>query len=178
MRNLLILCFLSFVAGCGILPLGPSSSSQRSEFELTPAQRNETGVIHSQFDSAWADRIALDRVAMQIFEAEREFSPNDTYWFVTKPSDSRTLDAHSAAIYIYSQRDYLLRMRFFNIGLAEIQSGWINEKLLFVRVPLDEYLGIDWIVDVEREETVYREMLQWTDSAFYRRRQTEHASNE
>jgi len=100
-------------------------------------------------------------------------SPNKAYWFAANSDwpDPPTIDcsgtdfqvtASDAVIYVFTERDFLLRIQMrdhypnFNIS-----ARWVNERLLFIRVSWGRVLGSDFLIDVENERVVHSEMFRY-----------------
>jgi len=108
--------------------------------------------IHSQdMLDIWKDRTLIRRVRDSKPKAGT-YSPNNGYYFSLeggRPTGSVT---------IYAEKDYLLRIEFFELfGLGDVK--WVNEKLLFMRPWWGRILGTDLIYDVEAERIVYAETV-------------------
>jgi hypothetical protein len=111
------------------------------------------------------------------------FSPNKAYWFAADGDRSIVpriecdgtgflILESNASIYVYTERDYLLRIRMRDhYPNFTINARWVNERLLFVRVWWGRVLGSDVIVDVESERVVHSETIQDGTIAFQQWRQ-------
>lgn len=98
----------------------------------------------------WKPNIAFEHVPLQEFP-EKLFSPNKGYYFVREGWRGK------AALYIYSEKDYLIKISFNK--LHGIKEKWINEKLLFIQPWWGRIAATDIIYDVEKEKVVYVEDL-------------------
>ena len=163
---------------CCCRPSATVSHDANSVYHTPPDRWSEPRDFQTPFDPYWADRVVLDRVAVGQIEGERTLSPNKAYWFVVAPADTGKPGPSSATVYIFNERGHLIRLEFPDIGSGAPRPSWINEKLLFVRVWLGRVLGIDLILDVEKEQIIYREMTHWGCDAFQQAQQAKEMVNE
>jgi hypothetical protein len=90
---------------------------------------------------------------------------NNAYWFATILPDTAKKGPWNADILVFTERDYLVRVRFRDIHYCR-NIGWVNEKLLRIRVWWGRICATDLIIDVEREQIIYREMVEEGSIAF------------
>jgi hypothetical protein len=90
---------------------------------------------------------------------------NHAYWFATIFPDRTNSSPWNAEILVHNERDYLVRIQFRDVISCE-NPAWVNEKLLRIRVWWGRICGTDLIVDVEREQIIYKEMVWWGAIAF------------
>ena len=165
---LLILCSPAL---WGCRPSAAVSHDADPVYHTHPDEWSEPRDFQTPFEPCWADRVVLDRVAATRIEGERTFSPNKAYWFVVAPPDTSKPGPWSAAVYVFNEREHLIRLGFPDLGSGAPRPRWINEKLLYVRVWLGHVLGVDLILDVEKEQIVYREMTNDGSNAFLQAQQ-------
>jgi len=159
------LCLLPMVDGCCRQP--PAQVQEPKDvWHTTPDRWDQPRVFHTAFDEQWADRAHLIREPVKDVNETMVFSPNGAYWFAMVFSDMFEPTQSSATIRIYNERDDFLCVHLPDIKALCCKADWINEKLLFVSFWLGRALGIDLIVDVEKEEIIYREMTNWGGTAF------------
>jgi hypothetical protein len=99
-------------------------------------------------------------------EGEKVVSPNKAYWYVLTISDTTKPGPFSGTVHVYNERDYLIQIQLLDIKSGALTASWINEKLIHMRVWLGRVLGFDVVFDVEKEQIVYREMVNWGGIAF------------
>jgi hypothetical protein len=127
------------------------------QFHTTPDKWREPRLFHEPLEAVdshlsppLAQRVRVDRVQAGAAPESRVASPNKAYWF----------NASCPVIDIHNERDYLVRVSLAEADCgADMQTRWISEKLLFVRVWWGRVLGSDLIVDVEREKVLYHEAV-------------------
>lgn len=149
-------------------------------WHTSPDLWDEPRSFHTE---AWAERdayIRLERVelgAAPVAAAkEGKLSPNEVYWAAPGERVERTYGPGEGCdfrrdctyeetvwnvdLFVFTERPYLLRLAirdfYPNFGY---RYKWINEKLLFVQVWWGRIVGDDLILDVEKEEIIYREAV-------------------
>lgn len=145
MRILLLSIIQFFLLFSGV------ASSNDSWPGLPPDCWKESRNFHNGSDSKnWKPNIAFEHVPLKAF-SEKVFSPNKGYYFVREGWRGK------AALYIYSEKDYLIKISFNK--LHGIKEKWVNEKLLFLQPWWGRIAATDIIYDVENEKIVYIEDL-------------------
>jgi hypothetical protein len=129
-----------------------------AEWHTSPDQWSEPRVFHCPFDEQFASRISLDRCAAPTRLPERHMSANKAYWFATILPDRTKGGPWNTDVLVFTERDYLLRIRLRDIHYCR-DIGWVNEKLVRIRVWWGRICATDLIVDVEQERIIYREMV-------------------
>jgi hypothetical protein len=161
------------MSGCGGNAASDRANRQRA-FHTTPDKWKDVRVFHRPFDEQWSERVKVRKVATQDTHSEKVYSPNKAYWYsVTvgpQVAGPHTGQVHDVNIDIFNERDYLVRLELpLTYMNFERRMQWINEKLLYVRVWWGRALGVDMVFDVETEQIVYMEnvnfgtipFLQW-----------------
>jgi len=137
----------------------------------TPPDRwEEPRLFHCPFDEEFASQIALDRCAVPAELPERQLSPNNAYWFVTILPDRTKNGPWDTDVLVFAERSDLLRIRLRDIRYCR-DIGWVNEKLLRIRVWWGRICATDLIVDVERQQIIYKEMVWDGTIAFWQFRE-------
>lgn len=152
-----------------VLVSGAASGQRAPAYYTSPARWTEPRVFQTPFLSNYEERLVLDR-GIDVEAEPLTFSPNRAYWLAGGSEDNWKLEpsgeissgteSPESSLLIYTERDSLLVVRIHdrhpNYGVS---ARWISEKLVLVRVFWGRVLGTDAIIDVEREEFVYREMV-------------------
>jgi len=166
MRSALVItCCLFIIGGCSGKTTSEHVSSQWS-FHTTPDKWKDARVFHRPFDKRWSERVIFKKIPNETISAEKVYSPNKAYWFSVNGVDCMTRAQCNAEVTIYNERDYMLQLKISEMKYYPPKVLWINEKLVHVRVWLGIRLGVDQIIDVEREEIIYQEMIQSGGIAF------------
>jgi hypothetical protein len=153
------------MGGCDAKTTSEQVSSQWS-FHTTPDKWKDARVFHKPFDKTWAERGILTTAPSETTGADKVYSPNKAYWFSVTGADCMTRAECDAEVTIYNERDYLLQLKISEMIYYPPKVTWTNEKLVHVRFWLGRVLGVDMIIDVEKEEIIYKEMMQWGGIAF------------
>ena len=128
------------------------------DWHTAPDQWHEPRLFHRPFDEHFASRIAVDRCAIPTPLPNRHRSPNKAYWYALIRPDQTKNGPWNSEVLAYTERDYLVRIRLLDIHDCH-EIDWVNEKLLRVRVWWGRICATDLILDVEREQIIYREMV-------------------
>jgi hypothetical protein len=128
-----------------------------AEWHTSPDQWKEPRLYHRPFEEQFASRIALEHCSMEAVPG-RELSPNHAYWFALIRPDQTKNGPWDSDILVFTERESLLRIRLRDI-LECHEVGWVNEKLLRIRVWWGRICATDLIVDVEQEQIIYKEMV-------------------
>ena len=123
-----------------------------------PDRWKEPRLFHRPFEEQFASRIVLERCSIPAALPERELSPNNAYWFALIRPDQTKNGPWDSDVLVFTERDTLLRIRLRDV-LECHEIAWVNEKLLRIRVRWGRICATDLIVDVEREQIVYKEMV-------------------
>jgi hypothetical protein len=91
----------------------------------------------------------------------KTLSPNKVYWFAPEwPGFSRP-GPWTTRLLIFNERRTLVQLSFVDHANSSFEISWVNEKLLFIRVPWGRIRASDLIFDVETGRFVYRESHEW-----------------
>lgn len=126
-----------------------------------PDKWTEPRPYHSDFELAFADRIELGRDLAPLAgagDAERHASPNRAYSYTVLKSATLESGGTKTVVSIFHERDYQLQLTLEDDRRYGPRVAWINEKLLFIRAVWGRVLSTDLILDVEKEQIIYREM--------------------
>ena len=113
-------------------------------------------------------RFRMEKVAPNVkpLGAALDKSPHGTRWLSRSSPDYTKNGPWSTTILVSDHRGSFLKLTFPDHGSGGVQSDWLNEKLLFLRVWLGRIVSLDLIVDVEKsslfysEEANYNELIQ------------------
>lgn len=148
-----------------VLPFVVVSTGFAQPFHTSPACWKEPRFHHARPGVPdLRARVTLDRTNSPP-PPEVVYSPNGAYAVHVKHPDRSQPGPWTAEVLVYTERDYLVRIRFRDV-LQVDEPKWINEKLLFFRAWGGRIGGSDIIVDVERETVPYEEIFQWGGIAF------------
>jgi len=142
-------------------------------WHTTPDKWKEPRLYHTEFDRAYADRIVITKETAGRTDREKVMSANGAYWFSTMSPDTARPGPWSTDIFVFNERENLVRIRLKDHAGYEVTAHWINEKLIYVQFWLGRVLGICFIFDVETEKIIYKEMVndggipfgQWREKA-------------
>jgi hypothetical protein len=132
------------------------------QWHTSPDRWKDARLYHCPFDEEFASRISLGRCAVPDTLPERHMASNQAYWFATILPDRTKSGPWNTDVLVSTERDYLVAIRFRDIHYCQ-DIGWVNEKLLRIRVWWGRICATDLIVDVERERVIYKEMV-WDGS--------------
>lgn len=126
------------------------------DWHTPPDKWQAPRLFHTPFDEQFGSRLSVDRCAIPEASPERHTAPNKAYWYALIRPDHTKDGPWNSEVLIYTERDHLVRLRDIR-DCHEVR--WVNEKLLFIRVWWGRICATDLILDVEREQIVYREMV-------------------
>jgi len=128
----------------------------------TPPDRwIEPRIYHTPFDEEFSGRVMVSKDTLFEPVVEKVFSPNGAYWFSRKAPEFSEEGPWNTSVWIFQEREYLLRISLLDHGNAQPDVKWINEKLLHIQVWWGKILGTSMIFDVEEENYIYKEMVHW-----------------
>jgi hypothetical protein len=154
------------------LVAAPAFTQSAPPTHTPPEQWREPRNYETPFDPAFDGNLILSREA-----AGRAFklqvpSPNGAYWFGVDPdwpehpavacggADFEIKD-EDASFAVFTERSDLLRVtlkRHYSNFIIRVR--WVNERLLYVQVWWGRALGSCYLLDVEAEKVVHREMVR------------------
>lgn len=140
------------LTGCGRTVL------KSHEWHTSPEHWPQSRIYHTPFQSEFASRIKLDQAPWPGNQAGIR-SPNQAYRFWTGPVHQSVNGWWSTTIYVDHERDHALTIQIIDHNQWNVQAAWINEKLLYVSVWWGRIVGSYFIVDVEREKIIFKEMM-------------------
>lgn len=125
----------------------------------------EARVQYTPFDENYSQKIILREVhdsGPSEPEGNREYSPQRTAWVSpTSPEYSRPGPWNTTVTIAVPAGSKALQLAFHDhaSGCASVQ--WLNEKLLFGRVWWGRVYSTDFILDVEKEQFIYKQMAHY-----------------
>lgn len=134
------------------------SSGVAQQYHTRPDKWSEPRIFHQRFESQYGDRIVISRVPVQEFP-NKEFSSNKAYWFAIRTPNYMRPRPWSTQLFIYQERPYLVKIDVKDHAHYDNRVTWVSEKLIYVRVWWGRVLGSDFVIDVEAEKIVHREMV-------------------
>ncbi len=107
----------------------------------------------------------MEKVAstMKPLGAALDKSPQGTRWISRSRPDYTKNGPWSTAILVSDHQGAILKLTFPDHASGGVQSDWLNEKLLFLRVWLGRIVSLDLIVDVEKGSLFYSEEANYVD---------------
>ena len=125
----------------------------------------EARVQYTPFDENYSQKIILREVhdsGPSEPEGNREYSPQRTAWVSpTSPEYSRPGRWNTTVTIAVPAGSKALQLAFHDhaSGCASVQ--WLNEELLFGRVWWGRVYSTDFILDVEKEQFIYKQMAHY-----------------
>jgi len=125
----------------------------------------EARVQYTPFDENYSQKIILREVhdsGPSEPEGDREYSPQRTAWVSpTSPEYSRPGPWNTTVTIAVPAGSKALQLAFHDhaSGCASVQ--WLNEELLFGRVWWGRVYSTDFILDVEKEQFIYKQMAHY-----------------
>jgi hypothetical protein len=142
------------------LLLSAQAYAATSDWHTPPDKWSEPRIYHSAFDEEFSKGIIVSRGKIHPnSNIKKVFSPNNAYWYAVQGADYMKPGPYSTEILIYNERGYLISLKLLEHSQYEPKISWINEKLLYVEVWWGRILGTYLILDVEKEQVIYKEMI-------------------
>ena len=143
-----------------------SSGSTLSQENLPSFPKcSDASVQYTPFDEDYSQKIIL-RIAPHSgtsgSERNKEYSPQHTAWRSPNSPDYSRPGPWNTAVTIGtigSSKVLQLAFRDHASGGASVQ--WLNEKLIFGRVWWGRIYSTDFILDVEKEQFMYKQMAHY-----------------
>ena len=170
MRLLTILpTLLVVLASSGFAPSGQAPPEIR--WHTTPDKWKEPRRFQVPFYEHYEDRVVLSREKNDSAFSLTLPSPNKAYWLGVNPDWPQTPDVKcngtsfqissvDAELFLFTEREYLVKITIKNhYPNFSITARWINERLVYLEVWWGRILGSSYLLDVENERVIYREMF-------------------
>ncbi len=143
------------------------------QFHTPPDKWKEPRIYHTEFDRAYTDRIVITKETAGRTDRDKVMSPNGAYWFSIVAPDTAKPGPWSTDMFVFNEREGLIRIRLKDHSTYDVSARWINEKLIYIQFWLGRVLGICFIYDAETEKIIYKEMVndgaipfrQWNEKA-------------
>lgn len=150
----------------------PQVASVPEPFHTSPACWSEPRIYHDGTPSKeLRDRVAISWVRESPPESGGALSPNDAYEAWTLRGGPGGLRDSAAAVLIDVERPE--RLLIETRGLLEPpEIRWVNEKILFIRIPWGRIVYTDLLVDVERGVRIHEDEAVYGVNAFEQYRET------
>ncbi len=125
----------------------------------------EAMVQYTPFDENYSQKITLREVhnsgASQP-EGNKEYSPQRTAWVSpSTPDTSRPGPWNTDVTIAAPAGSKVLQLAFQEHASGGASVQWLNEKLLFGRVWWGRIYSTDFILDVEKEQFIYKQMAHY-----------------
>jgi hypothetical protein len=146
--------------------LSLSSTPTLSQEGLPSSPRcSERSVQYIPFDENYSKRIDM-RVTPNPGPSEPEgnkvYSPQHTAWVSPSlPDYSRPGPWNTTVVVVPSGGSKALTLAFQDHASGGASVQWLNEKLLFGRVWWGRIYSTDFILDVEKEQFIYKQMAHY-----------------
>lgn len=146
-----LLVFLGFT--------GPASSG---EFHTSPACWAGPRLYHDGPPPAeLANRTDLQEiVATGEMPGEPTVSPNGAYSFWVRNPDTASQSNRGAALTVDAERAQRRTVLLIQDPAGPLEPRWVNEKLIFLRIPWGRRSFSDLILDVEGDRVIFHEMVR------------------
>lgn len=152
-------CLYFLIAAIPILTACQIRPSCLTARHTPPDQWDQPRIFHSGFQREFEDRIVIGKARWPDQTAEPVLSSNGAYKLVTVPPDFSSEGPWDTRIYIDHERAAALMVEIKDHNQWMPRVEWINEKLVYVSVWWGRILGSCFIIDVEQEKIIAREMI-------------------
>ena len=146
-----------------VSPLSAPRLSQESHPSLPKC--GQAKVQYTPFDENYSKRIMLREAlipGLSNAEGDKEYSPQHTAWMSPDlPDYSRPGPWDTTIMVGNAAGSKVLQLTFQNHASGSVSIRWLNEKLLFGRVWWGRIYSTDFILDVEREQFIYKQMAHY-----------------
>jgi hypothetical protein len=142
------------------------------EWHTTPDKWKEPRIFHEPFEPTFEDRIKISRIALnktaeKMDKKKLQYAPNQAYWYIVDAPDTMKPGPWSTEIKIFNERDYLISVKLIDYAAQYMTTiKWLNEKLLYVQFWWGRIVGSYFILDVEKEKILIKEMVYDGGQAF------------
>jgi len=152
--------------------LRKAQSPQEWTWHTEPDKWTEPRAFETPFEDRFADQLTLEHVNLRDEFNLKVRSPNEAYWFgvnidwpeppeVSNNGSEFLVSSRDVMIYVYTERPHMIRITVFDhYPNFSVDARWITEKLLYLRVWWGRVLGSSYIIDMENESIIYKEMVQ------------------
>ena len=93
--------------------------------------------------------LTIEKISSKEAVQFKEMSPNKAYSFEIEESANPIIS-------IYAEKDHFTMLKFKKVYML-LDTKWVNEKLIFMRIMWGRLLTTDAIFDVEKDEFIYSE---------------------
>ncbi len=125
----------------------------------------EATVQYTPFDENYSQRIILREIpnpGASEPEGNKEYSPQRTAWVSPSSPDYSRPGPWNTAVTIATPAGLkVLQLAFHDHASGGGSVQWLNEKLLFGRVWWGRIYSTDFILDVEKEQFIYKQMAHY-----------------
>ncbi len=145
----------------GVAPVGDTP------FHTSPACWEEARFFHEGRPAEeYRRRVAVTWRSVSMPESEAQLSPNGAYRLWKRAPDTSQPGPWTAEVIVDVERDRSLVLGLEDVAGYEVVAEWVNEKLLYVRVPWGRVAFSDLILDVEHGVLVHEEAVRYGQIAF------------
>ena len=146
-----------------VSPLSAPTLSQESHPSLTKC--GQAKVQYTPFDENYAQRIILREVqnsGPSEQEGNKEYSPQRTAWVSpSSPEYSRPGPWNTTVTIGTMAASKVLQLAFQDHASGGASVQWLNEKLLLGHVWWGRIYSTDFMLDVEQEQFIYKQMAHY-----------------
>jgi hypothetical protein len=147
-----------------LLSLASAITLSRESLASSP-KCGERRVQYAPFDEDYSQRIILREAANSgpsEPEGNKAYSPQHTAWVSPRLPDYSRPGPWSTTVLIGSPvGSKVLQLAFQDHASGGVSIAWLNEKLLFGRVWWGRIYSTDFIIDVEKEQFIYKQMAEY-----------------
>lgn len=145
----------------------PHGTLAAQGFHTEPSCWNEPRVYHTGSPPAeLANRVTVIKAPADVIPSGTAVvSPNGAYRFWVRNPDTAEPGPWGAGLVIGAERAQNSVVLFSEVS-GRINPSWVNEKLIFVRVPWGRVTFTDLIVDAEENTIIYQEQAIYGENAF------------
>jgi hypothetical protein len=94
---------------------------------------------------------------------ETKETPQRTRWLAQSQLDTMKPGPWTTTIIAGDRSGAFLKLTFHSNYANPIQSQWLTEKLLFLRLWLGRFMSVDMILDIERVTFVYSQLANYDE---------------
>jgi hypothetical protein len=123
----------------------------------------DASVVYSPFDETYAKRILLKDVSDSEDppqNAAKEYSPERDMWMVMVEPDTSKPGPWNTTVYFGSNANE----KVWKLTLLDVRNvgvKWLNEKLAFGQIWWGRTYETEFILDLQQDKFIYREMAQY-----------------
>lgn len=138
---------------------GCQTTESSIKWHTSPDRWSSPRRYYSTFETEYASNIRLHSVSRVEQSPDWVMSVNDAYGYAMSQPDYAKSAPWSTTINVENEKSELLAISIENHNNWGVQAKWINSKLLYISCWWGKILGSYFIIDVEQEKIIAREMI-------------------